>query len=1254
MSSGVGDQAMDLQLRLDAIMGEFKQLLKTSIEPLHDRIDQLENSRNLHSSSKGKESVYSNDEEDQGRYQTDHRAQRRGDDTIKGVKLKIPSLQGKSDPEAYLEWERKIELVYECHTYSEEQKVKLAAVEFTDYASIWWDQLRLSRRRNRERAVETWDEMRSLMRKRFVPSYYSRDLHRRLQSLTQGSLSVEDYYKEMEMAIMKADLREDGEATMARFLHGLRPEIAEVVEFQHYLDMNEMLEKAVTVERRLKRRGSTRSSTTYQARNWRTPQPKREEKATAPSQPPRPNAFPLKATAKPEFKANNGASKPRGRDTKCFKCQGYGHIASQCANQRAMLLLPNGEIVSDEEEEYEGMPPLEGEGDDSSEEVPTHEEIGCLVVRKVLTTRAKEEEIEVQRDNLFYTRCHIKDKVCSVVIDSGSCANVASLLMVEKLGLPVIRHPRPYRLQWLNNEGEVRVFRQVKVPFRIGKYENEVTCDVVPMQASHLIFGRPWQYDRDVEFKGKANKYVFTHCNRKKSWSSHPYLLTLYLLVSLSLLQEFEDIFPEDVPDGLPPLRGIEHQIDIIPGAPLPNKPAYRMGPEETKELQRQVEELLRKGWARESLSPCAVPVILVPKKDGTRRMCTDCRAVSTITERLYANLKKCTFCTDRVVFLGYVVSAQGIHVDAEKVKAIQEWPTPTSVSEVRSFHGLASFYRRFVKDFSTIAAPLTTVMKKHEKFFWGEAQDKALQLLKHKLTHAPLLALPNFDLTFEVECDASGVGVGAVLMQGGKPIAYFSEKLSGAALNYSTYDKELLALVRALETWQHYLRAREFVIQTDHQSLKHLKGQQKLSKRHARWVAFIESFPYVIKYKTGKSNVVADALSRRHILLTALDAKLLGFELMKDLYTSDPDFSNAYGNCGRANFEKFYVHDGFLFYLTKLCIPQGSIRDLLVHESHSGGLMEHFGVTKTLAMLQDHFSWPRMRRDVERIVERFSKMAHFIACHKTDDALHIADLFFKEVVHLHGIPRTIVSDRDVKFLSYFWKSLWDGKKKAEFVRTLHDKVRANIERRTAQYVQQANKHRRQLVFEPGDWVWLHLRKERFPKQRHSKLSPRGDGPFQVLERINDNAYRLDLPGEYNVSATFNVADLSPFLAGDEHDLRANPFQEEGNDADEAHGVQVDPVKVPQGPVTRARSKRFKESLQTLVYAIQAQEKPPIEGIEFEDPGETTKASGIQTDTSMLIDEVMDTVQSPLPEGAEEDPEEDPKEKVPPDSPTVE
>ena len=152
-------------------------------------------------------------------------------------------------------------------------------------------------------------------------------------------------------------------------------------------------------------------------------------------------------------------------------------------------------------------------------------------------------------------------------------------------------------------------------------------------------------------------------------------------------------------------------------------------------------------------------------------------------------------------MFLGYVVSAKGIEVDEEKVKAIKKWPTPKSITEIRSFHGLASFYRRFVKDFSTLAAPLSEIVKKSMGFKWGSEQDHAFIEIKERLCGAPLLALPDFSKTFGIECDALRIGIGAILMQEKQPIAYFSEKLNRTALNYPTYDKDLYALVRALET---------------------------------------------------------------------------------------------------------------------------------------------------------------------------------------------------------------------------------------------------------------------------------------------------------------------------------------------------------------------------------------------------------------------------------------------------------------------
>jgi hypothetical protein len=170
------------------------------------------------------------------------------------------------------------------------------------------------------------------------------------------------------------------------------------------------------------------------------------------------------------------------------------------------------------------------------------------------------------------------------------------------------------------------------------------------------------------------------------------------------------------------------------------------------------------------------------------------------------------------------------------------------------------------------------------------------------------------------------------VLLEEGKPITYFSKKLSGPSLNYLTYDKELYALVHVLETWQHYLWSKEFVIHSDQESLKHIRGQAKLNKCHAKWVEFIETFPYIIKHKKGKENVIADALSRRYTTLSQLDHKLFGLESIKELYATDIDFKDAYENCReRRTWNKYMLQDGLLYRAKKLCVPASSVHLLFL-----------------------------------------------------------------------------------------------------------------------------------------------------------------------------------------------------------------------------------------------------------------------------------------------------------------------------------
>ncbi|KAK6155787.1 hypothetical protein DH2020_010035 [Rehmannia glutinosa] len=411
--------------------------------------------------------------------------------------------------------------------------------------------------------------------------------------------------------------------------------------------------------------------------------------------------------------------------------------------------------------------------------------------------------------------------------------------------------------------------------------------------------------------------------------------------------------------------------------------------------------------------------------------------------DKFFAAPNKCIFMVDHILFLGYYISAHGISVDQTKIATLRDWPSPKSLTEIRSFHGLASFYRRFVRDFSTILAPITDCMR-GKNFVWTPAAETAFHIIKQKLTTAPVLVLPDFNQPFELFCDASKVGIGAVLSQGGRPVAFFSEKLSDARRRYSTYDLEFYAVVRAVRHWRHYLFHQEFILYTDHEALRHLASQDSLSARHATWSAYLQQFTFIIKHQAGSLNRVADALSRRACI-----------------QLGEPT--------------DFVQQDGFLFKGVCLCIPVCSLRLRLIAELHGVG---HAGRDRSIDLVRRRF-WPTLHRDVARyvarcricnvskgtstnaglyrplpvptrpwsaismdfvlglprtqrgydsifvVVDRFSKMAHFIPCKRTSDALHVAQLFFREIFRLHGLPSSIVSDRDTRFLSHFWRSLW-------------------------------------------------------------------------------------------------------------------------------------------------------------------------------------------------------------------------------------
>ncbi|GKE75801.1 putative reverse transcriptase domain-containing protein, partial [Tanacetum coccineum] len=311
-------------------------------------------------------------------------------------------------------------------------------------------------------------------------------------------------------------------------------------------------------------------------------------------------------------------------------------------------------------------------------------------------------------------------------------------------------------------------------------------------------------------------------------------------LEDIPVVREFPEVFLEDLP-GLPPVRQVEFQIDLIPGVTPVARAPYRLAPLEMQKLSNQLQELADRGFIRPSASPWGASVLFVKKKDESFRMCIDYRELNKLTVKNRYPLPRIDDLFDQLQgssVYSKIDLRSGLYVDPAKIEAVKNWASLTTPTKIRQFLGLAGYYQRFIKDFSKIAKSLTELTQKNKKYIWGEDQESAFQLLKQKLCEAPILALPEGNDYFFVYCDASHQGLGAVLMQREKFIAYASRQLKPNEENYTTHDLELGAV--------------------------HILDQKELNMRQRRWLELLADYDCEIRYYPGKENVVADALSQK------------------------------------------------------------------------------------------------------------------------------------------------------------------------------------------------------------------------------------------------------------------------------------------------------------------------------------------------------------------------------------------------------
>ncbi|XP_024310346.1 uncharacterized protein LOC112268658 [Brachypodium distachyon] len=495
-----------------------------------------------------------------------------------------------------------------------------------------------------------------------------------------------------------------------------------------------------------------------------------------------------------------------------------------------------------------------------------------------------------------------------VLFDTGASHSFISRMFVNKNKIPTNTLRNPLRV---SSPGGQMVATQGcrQLSLEIGKHTFPSDLIVLDSRGLDIILGMDWRtlYEGLVDC---AKRIVTLTTPEKKQIRSkstmelkRPKVNSLkgVSMEEVAIVKECPDVFPEELP-GMPPDRDVEFLIELMPGSgPIAKRP-YKMAVNELKELKKQLAEQLAKemdipktafttryGLYEYTVMPFGLTnapayfmnmmnkvfmefldkfvvvfiddILIYSKSKEEHEQHLRMILEKLRAHQLYAKFSKCEFWLSEVSFLGHIVSGAGVAVDPAKIAAVTDWEAPKNVGDVRSFLGLAGYYRRFIENFSKIAKPMTELLKKEKKFAWNEKCEESFQELKKRLVSAPILMLPNLQEDFQVYCDASRQGLGGVLMQDGKVVAYASRQLKSHEGNYPTHDLELASVVHALKTWRHYLMGKHCELFTDHKSLKYIFTQKKLNLRQRRWLERIKDYDLNLQYHPGKANSLGTRL---------------------------------------------------------------------------------------------------------------------------------------------------------------------------------------------------------------------------------------------------------------------------------------------------------------------------------------------------------------------------------------------------------